>query len=310
MSDPALAVAGLVAQKVLVVLVLVGVGAGVRRRGLLDGPGTAALSRVVVDLAFPALVLAQLPRTADAAILARAWPLPVLAFGLVAGGTAIGRLLGRGPTEAFLVGLPNWVFLPLLVAPALYGDDGLRTVFLVDAGAQLALWTVGVATLAGRASPRGLANPGLAATLLGLGLALLWPAAAWPLPLRLVHEALGLLGQLAVPLSLLAMGAQLAQAGGGPVDGRALARVLGLRLLLVPALAAPLIAAPALGLGPAERGVLLLTAGMPVAISGSLFTQRFGGDTPLAARAVLASTLVALLTLPLLALAAARFGLL
>lgn len=298
-----------VLQKILVVLAVVAGGWAARRAGVLDDRGTASASRLVVDVAFPALVLVQLPRTVDPSIMATAWPVPLAGLALVAGGTLIGRLLSRDPTRAFLVGLPNWIFLPLLIAEALYGPAGVRTVLLINVGAQLALWTVAVATLSGRASLRGLLNPGLVATGLGLAVALGLPGVAeviagqgpqrwWTPGAGGIVDALALVGDLAVPLSLFTTGAQLAEAGAGSVDWRGLGTVLLGRLVLVPALATVALLTLGTNLDADVRTVLLVTAAMPVAISGSLFAQRFGGDTVLAARAVLASTLLSLLTVP------------
>lgn len=298
-----------VLQKILVVLAVVAGGWLARRLGVLDSRGTAGASRIVVDVAFPALVLVQLPRTVDASILVESWAVPLAGLLLVGGGTLVGRLLGRSPTEAFLVGLPNWIFLPLLISEALYGDAGVRTVLLVNAGAQVALWTIAVGTLSGRASLRGLLNPGLLATGVGLLVAVALPGVA-ALARGEVQggalvtagqglvESLSLVGQLAVPLSLFTTGAQLAEAQGGPLHLPALARVLVGRLVLVPALATALLLGLGQGLDEDVRTVLLLTAAMPVAISGSLFVQRYGGENALAARAVLASTVLALATVP------------
>ncbi len=304
----------IVFAKIGVVLALFGGGWLLRRRGLVEGTAVASLSRIVVDVAFPALVLVQIPRTVDAATLQLAWPLPVAGFTLIGGGMVIGRLLARSPTGAFLIGLPNWIFLPLLIAQGLYGAEGVRAVLLFNAGAQPALWTAGVVTLGGRANLLSLLrNPGLVATAIGLVVALGLPdlaayargggASGWVgLAGRSVVEALDLVGTVTIPLSLLVTGAQLAeQTGGG--DAGELLRVLAGRMVLVPLATWGLLqAAASIGapLPHQTRVVLLIIAAMPVALSGSLFAQRFGGDTPLAARAVLVSTLLSLASVPAL----------
>ncbi len=62
-------------------LVIVG-GWLARRRGFLAADFTATLSRLVVDVAFPALVFTQMLRTANAAALRDGWIAP-LACGLL-----------------------------------------------------------------------------------------------------------------------------------------------------------------------------------------------------------------------------------
>ena len=59
-------------------LVIVG-GWLARRRGFLAADFTATLSRLVVDVAFPALVFTQMLRTVDAAALREGWMAPLRA---------------------------------------------------------------------------------------------------------------------------------------------------------------------------------------------------------------------------------------
>ena len=58
-------------------LVIVG-GWLARRRGFLAAEFTASLSRLVVDVAFPALVFTQMLRTVDGTALRQEWFAPVL----------------------------------------------------------------------------------------------------------------------------------------------------------------------------------------------------------------------------------------
>lgn len=51
------------------------------------------------------------------------------------------------------------------------------------------------------------------------------------------------------------------------------------------------------------RRVALLIAAMPVAVTCGIITERYGGDTELAARGIFATTLVSLVTVPLLMVA-------
>jgi len=131
-------------------LVIVG-GWLARRRGFLAADFTATLSRLVVDVAFPALVFTQLLRTVDGTVLRQEWFAPLLCGLLVVVAYFVGRLLApmfSGGTQRntfiFLVSISNWVFLPLPIAQALYGDTGVRTVLLCNIGGQIVLWSFGV----------------------------------------------------------------------------------------------------------------------------------------------------------------------
>jgi len=226
------------------------------------------------------------------------------------------------------VAIPNWVFLPLPIVQALYGDTGVRTVLLCNAGAQIVLWSFGVWILHGalRQAVKNLCtNIGLWATVAGITVALLFPAARnletinpadAPLGLMLpgaVVQALALVGSLTIPMSLLAIGAQL---GELTIAVHRFPRVLW-GVLLARLLVAPL-ATVAIGFGLMKLGVAMpeetrrivyLIAMMPVAISCSVMTERFRGDTTLAAEGIFYSTFFSLLTVPAIFFLIQRFGL-
>ena len=306
-----------------------------RRRGFLAAEFTATLSRLVVDVAFPALVFTQMLRTVDAAALREGWFSPLLCGLLIVVAYLVGLVVsplfsgkGQRNTFIFLVAIPNWVFLPLPIAEALYGSAGVRTVLLGNVGAQLVLWSFGVWILHGtlrQAARNLLTNAGLWATALGIGLALLFPAAreletidpTTASPGGLIGgalvQALALVGSLTIPLSLLVIGAQL---GGLTIAvhrfPRALWGVLLARLIFAP------LATLGLGWAAIQAGVQLpeatrmvgyLIATMPVAISCSVMAERYNGDVQLAAQGIFYSTFFSLLTVPAMFFLIQRFGL-
>jgi malate permease and related proteins len=297
-----------------------------RRRGYLQEEASGMLSRMVVDAAFPALVFTQMLRTVDATSLRQDWLLPLLPLPLVALAYLVGLLVvpifggkAQRNTALFLISSPNWVFLPLPIAEALYGSAGVRVILLTNIGAQLTLWSVGVWILHGDIAQalRNLrANIGLWATAAGILVALLFPSArdlgnlhANPASLGCiagvaVFDALSMLGSLTIPLALLAIGAQL---GAVPISLRRLPPALW-GVVLARLIAAPL-ASVALGLLLARIGfqlpdvtrmVLVLVVAMPSAIVCSVMAEKYGGDTQLAAQGVFLTTLFSLLTVPAL----------
>jgi len=320
-STPALVVLLKIGAMFLVMLV----GWVARRRNYLTAETTSTLSRFVVDLAFPALAFTQMLRTTTGAGLREGWVALVLGAGIILLSHLVGWL-GRGlakhpaqrGTFIFLVAVPNWTYLPLVIAAELFGDEGVRTVLLVNLSVQLVFWTLEVWTLRGGALSMSsirqvLVNPGILATVFGVAIALLAPgtrglefvnpvgAAGWELAGGTVVQALALVGSLTIPLSLLVTGAQL-----GSLDisdhrpSRALVGVLGLRLVVAPAVCIAVFWAVSrvVVFTEAVRLTLCVTAAMPVAVSCGILTERFGGDTSLAARAIFYSTLASLVTVP------------
>ena len=297
-----------------------------RRLGAVKDEVTSTLARVVVDVAFPALVFTQMLATVDVSVVREGWIISLVPVALVVVafvvGLALGPLFGgraQRNTVLFLVASPNWVFLPLPIAEALYGAAGVRVVLLCNVGGQLALWSLGVWILHGdiRQTLRGLArNIGLWATAGGIVVALAFPGARALGHLRSAGltvggiagaaavDALARVGSLTIPLALLAIGAQLGALG---VSVHRLPAALW-GVLLSRLVAAPL-ATVALGSALAKAGyrlpdvsrqVVYLIAAMPVAIVCSAMAERYGGDTQLAAQGVFCSTFFSLLTVPVL----------
>lgn len=306
-----------------------------RRLGFLAREITATLSLLVVDVAFPALVFTQMLRTVDLAALREGWFAPLLCGMLIFiayfAGVLLAPIFGNKSqrnTFIFLVAIPNWIFLPLPIAQALYGDSGVRTVLLCNVGAQVVLWSFGVWILHGsmsQAVKHLVANIGLWATGLGIVIALLFPAAreletlspAEASPSMLVPaaivQALAMVGSLTIPMSLLAIGAQL---GDLTIAIHRFPRVLW-GTLLGRLLVAPLLTLAIsyllmkMGVNITEETRLIgyLIASMPVAISCSVMTERLGGDTTLAAEGIFYSTFFSLLTVPAIFFLIQRFGL-
>ena len=321
--------------KIAMMFLVIVAGWFARRRGLLSAELSSAMSMGVVDAAFPALVFTQILRTVNPGSLAQDAFAPVYCGLLI--GIAYVAGVATAPwfcsekekrTYVFLVTIPNWVFLPLPIAQALYGDSGVRTVLLCNVGAQMLLWSFGVWILHGsmkEAVKQLTSNVGLWATAAGILLGLMFPAArelegmdpARASGLKLFFgacvQAVAMVGSLTIPLSLLAIGAQLGGLTGRvPRLTRTLAGVVTARLLVGPLLTVAVIATLArLGLGLPEemRMVLYLIAAMPVAISCSVMAERFAGETALAAAGIFYSTFFSLVTVPLVFLVVRRFGL-
>jgi predicted permease len=327
--------AQVVLVKIAAMFLVIVAGWLARRRGFLAAQFTATLSRLVVDVAFPALVFTQLLRTVDADALCAEWFSPLLSVLILFVAYFVGLVVSplfSGPAQRntfiFLVTIPNWVFLPLPIAEALYGAAGVRTVLLCNAGAQLVLWSFGVWILHGniRQSLRNLlTNTGLWATVLGIVMALLFPSARELETIKATNaslsgvlggalvQALAMVGSLTIPLSLLTIGAQLGELTIAvhrfprPLWGVILARLIFAPLVTLVLGWAAIQAG--VRIPDTTRMVCYLIATMPVAISCSVMTERYGGDVPLAAEGTFYSTLFSLLTVPAMFWLIQQFGL-
>ncbi|HBR00457.1 MULTISPECIES: AEC family transporter [unclassified Roseofilum] len=114
------------------------------------------------------------------------------------------------------------------------------------------------------------------------------------LPLRL-DDGLDLLGSAAIPIALIVLGIQLSTTTFkiGLYEGVTAI----IRLLVAPAIAYSV--GRGLGLEVLDVQVLILQSAMPTAVNTVVLVTQFGGDASWAARTVVVSTVMSLVTLPL-----------
>jgi hypothetical protein len=192
------------------------------------------------------------------------------------------------------------------------------------------LWTLGVWTIRGGRIDRSsffslLTNPGLISTCMGVLLALLFPGArsymagnvteASPVEwiVVIVFQAITMVGTLTVPLSLLLTGAFLgALSFKDHRPSRAFIGVLTTRLLLTPLGIIGLFLLFSLSgitIPEVPRMTAIIIASMPIAQSCVIFSDRYGGDNSLTVLTIFYSTLLGIITAPLLVYIATQLGL-
>jgi predicted permease len=165
---------------------------------------------------------------------------------------------------------------------------------------ELAMWLIGLAVLSGRSWRVGwkrLANPPVFAIIGTLALNAVAPRSAIP---GVALSAAQMLGQCAIPLGLILIGATVADLLP-ELRSREHARVIMasclVRLVVVPALILGL--ARLIPASIEARQVLVLHAAMPAAVFPIVMARHFGGDAGAALRVVLGTSLVSIFTIPI-----------
>jgi len=305
----------------LTILVLLLTGAALRRWGMVTRRGAREMTRLVINVTLPPLIMITLATEITPAELGRA-PL-LVAMGILSPligylvAAALGGLPGLTParraTLQAAIGMTNTTFIGYPLCKALLGDRGLLYAVLYDAGFTLIMSTLSVWLMSwnSRVGARKLADsardlvrsPLLWSVVVGLA----WGAFGWPMP-AWIRVPLGTLGQATTPLALLTVGMLVGPAKrlAGATARGAVAQLPAERLQLALLTAARLLVAPAVVWGlvtllRVERtaaAVIVLQAAMPTAVASTAMSEQYGGDGAFAARAVVATTFLSLLTLP------------
>lgn len=307
---------GALAEAIVKMLALAGVGLALRATGLLKRQDSRVLNAVIMYVALPALVFRVARQTALSwdmlKIVAIAWAVGLVGF-LLAWGIARALRLPPATAGAFILitALGNTGYIGYPVTTMLLGEGQLpKAVFYDVFGTVVLLFTLGV-LVASRAGTHDegrvsmwkelFTAPGLVALLLGLASRLL------PLPESVsgrVMDWLALAANLTVPLVMISLGLTLT--GEGLRERIApLAASGAVRLLVLPAVAIGIAAAfggsRTPGGGEVTR-LVALQAGMPTMMLTLMIGDRFELDRDLIAPAILASTVACVFTVPLIQL--------
>ncbi|WP_410498088.1 AEC family transporter [Chitinibacter sp. S2-10] len=252
----------------------------------------SAANRLNVELLSPLLVFAAM--AGKHAQLGQYWLLMLLSTVVVCGSGLVAYLLARtmrfNPiafsvpqmfTNTGNMGLPLWLFA--------FGETHFPAAIAIFVLINLLHFTLGI-KLFNRHAPLSevIKTPMVWALLAGLLVQYL----QLEIPLWLI-KPVKMLGEVAIPLMLFALGVRMAQfkvtRWGAGLLGGVLCPLSGL------ALAWPL----AHALPHAQAGILLLFGALPPAVLNYLFAEQYGQDPELVAAQVVAGTLASLLFVPL-----------
>ena len=300
------------------IFVLIMAGYALRRGGIPSDECWVLNDRLVYFVLMPALFFVMIAQTdlSDPGLLPFTATLYIGFFIAIGSATAIVVVLRHAAPQAtsVLQGASRFnTFVALAVAEALYGPAALQLAVLAAAVLVpvVNLTAIGIMSAMlprpGHSAlfnaARGLAlNPLIHAILAGAMVNWL----GWA-PIPVLHDALAVLGQAALPIMLLCVGASL-KLRGLRADALPMAIAAGLKLGLFPLVILGL--ALAFGLPPMTAQVALIYGALPTGVAAYTLARQMGGDAPLMAAMITVQTLLAFALMPLwLSLGARVFGL-
>jgi len=292
-----------VVGRLLALLVMLLVGAGLRTTGILDRRRTELLNAVAYYVALPALIFVSTYDRSIGDLLSPALLAGLLVVLFTTAGLAALVHRNRNSRARRSVAIVQsyhsnlgYLGLPLVAATFDASVTAIASVVLgVVTLTQLPLTILVLSTLNGTDASiarelRGLAtNPILATLIAGLAVGSLRisiPSSA--------ATGLDAVGSLALPVALLCVGASL-QVDAHSIDAGATAAVVALKICLMPALAWAVFSA--LAVDPATFTASVVMLGTPTAVSTFVFANELGGDREFASLNVFVTTLASVATL-------------
>ena len=301
------------------IFAVIGLGIVLRRRAFLDEAATLSFDRFAYYFGLPLFLFHKLSNVAAAGGLANRYTATLLLATVIAMfcGWLVATVAGvkfasRGAlVQASLRGNLAFMGLPLVGflvndLEADQGDPIMAAVLISLAPVIIFYNVVSVAILAvynkdtesNFSWVRVLRNVVTNPILLGCLAGLIWQKFAWQVPLA-VDRTCQIVGASAFPMALIGIGSQLATIS---ISSQIRLPIVSTLIKCIVCPAACWGIATLIGLGGAERQVLVVLAAMPTAVSSYVLAEQMKSDADLAASSVVVSTAASMLTLTLLLL--------
>lgn len=290
-------------SEVIILFCIVLAGALCRRLGYFTDETIRGTTQIVVNITLPCLTISNMQRDFSMDVL-RNFLITLglsAAFILLAIGGAL-LLFKKRPHDrlavlANLQGFSNCGFMgyPIILA---VNPDWMIYAVAYNIAYTVFTWTIGMGLYHGREGMslrRALLNPNIISAVIGF--VLFCTSVHLPdIPARV----LSMLGGLTTPLSMLLIGTRVCGVHLGDFKDRDYHLTALLRLVVQPLLVLALLRV--LPIAPAVAGTIFLLTAMPCGTITAMQAELYGGDRVFAARAIAYSTLLSLVTVPLLSM--------
>jgi predicted permease len=279
------------------------------KKNILSHEGLDALSRLVIQIIFPALILSQMLKSFNFNLYPNWWIFPLISLAITVLGLAVGWLLlklsglkAHKLQFVSLVAFQNSGYLPLAMAAAIFtgqqASDIFIFIFLFLLGFDLVAWSLGIYMLTYEKQVKFKLQSLFSApvianltslALIALGLNKFIPDVLW--------KPLSMVGNCTLPLAMVVVGGNIALVQLKDIDKKVTSIFLLGKLIILPALGILVVLRLAL---PHLLGFLIvMQLAMPSATSLSVIIRRFNKQDALISQGVFFSHIIGLLTIPL-----------
>ena len=287
-------------QQILVMLAMMAIGIALIKTKMLNDNGVGQLSNIAMYVATPAVIIQAFAIDYDRTQLINGlWVAVFFALAMLISAVVAYAVCGRADKVGqFAVIFSNTGFVGIPIIQSLLGPEYVFYVTMTMAVGTFVLWTYGIYLMSGDTSQisvrKIVTNPAVIS--LAIGLILFFAPIHLP---SIVNQALTGMANLNTGLAMLVLGANLGMSNIGlMITDVRLYKASALRLVVVPLLVlVTLFFMPC----PFEiKMVMLIAEATPCGAATSMLAQMFGSDYQYGTGLVIMTTLISMITMPLL----------
>lgn len=287
----------------LTIFLLMLAGYILAKTGLLPTAARSALTNLVIYFILPCNILLSFMIEFNRQIVVRCLSILVISLLIQLVCFLAGFVLYPGVSAEkkaslrYATSVSNAGFIGLPIVQGLYGELGVLYASIYLIPQRIVMWSAGVSCFTG-AKGKGvlkkiLTHPCILAALVGMVLMV----TQLELPSGIMM-ALGQASNATTALSMIIIGTILAEVDLRTLFDGLVLRYCAIRLLIFPAVV--LVGCRLVGIDPLVSATAVILSGMPAAATTALLAEKYDCDSHFAVKLVCASTLLSLLTIPLL----------
>lgn len=291
-------------EQVLVLFVLIGVGFVCSKTKIINENGAKVVADVVLYFVTPCVIISAFQREFDADMLKKLLVSAGVSAAILFVSVVIAQLLfskqdkSKTPIYKFAAVFSNCGYMSLPLQQALLKEEGVFYAASFIAIFNIFVWSYGIITMSPKSdkkfSVKILINPGIIGTIIGVVLFV----TSTTLP-DVIAKPVDYMAALNSPLPMLVIGYYLANAKLKKAFSDLWAYIaMALRLVILPL--ASLVVLLLCGINGVLLVSLIISVSSPVAAITTMMAAKYGHDTQLSVSLVSASTLLSLVTMPLI----------
>lgn len=296
-----------VINQMIQLFMVIGLGYFMKKKKILNDEVNSKLNYIVISITTPALIFSSVctATISDKSTviytlviaIALYIVLPIISYVIVK--------IMRIPVEQkglymFMIIFSNIGFMGYPVMKALFGNNAILYTSIFNILFNIEVYTLGVILInygknvETKFNLKNLLSPGIIASIIALFIYFL----EINIP-SVIVESCTMVGDMTTPLAMLIIGATLANIKVKELFTEyRLYYFTIIKQIILPVAMFPIIAY--FVTDPLLRGITLVNVAMPVANSAVLFANEYGGDVELAAKSVFITTLISVITIPLI----------
>lgn len=291
-------------NQIIVLFMIMAVGFYARKKGMINSEVNRGLSSLLLNITLPFMIIASFNIEYTSDILVNGVKLLIYSIIIYLIVIPVSKLLyfrlpqNKSKVLRFITIFSNCGFMGYPVIESIYGKTGVLYTAIFNIPFNILIWILGISIFAGKMDSKTvkkiLINPGIISTIIGIIIFIF--EIKIPLP---IYNTLSIVGSMTTPISMIVVGAMLADVKIMDVFSDASIYYGSLvRLIIIPLII--LFVLKAFKVSEMFLGIPVLIMAMPGAANAAIMAEMYGGDAAYASKCIFITTMLSAITIPLI----------